>query len=121
MLSWVRRRVYKDCDHDALVQMLDLSIKAGRRVVHDLDHCISDLGMACYMLEREGIRPLKTADVYRNRSNMWRSIFYPLKGMKNYRSEMLAEQMRLEDEIRRLKKLCADNGIDPEDPEAIPF
>lgn len=118
---WLKWK-YRGESKTELMQLLDLSIKAGRRVNHDLAHCISDLGMAYYQMERAGLDTgWKTIDIYRDRQDMWSKVFYPLGGIKNYRTEMMMEQLRLQCEINRLKDLCIKHGIEPENPLDIPF
>jgi hypothetical protein len=94
---------------EELAEMLQLSIKAGRRCVHDFDHAVDE------------IRDPATQEFFRERIETWRSIFYPDNGVKNYRHELHQTIYSLETQVERLKALCRANGIDPQDPEGIPF
>lgn len=118
---WWLKWYYRKESNVELMLLLDLSIKAGRRVTHDLGHCVSCLGMAEYRLGEEQGKRHSYKDRYKERQEMWKKIFYPLNGMKNYRNQLHNELMDKDVEINRLKQLCIDNNIDPTDPNEIPF
>ena len=79
-----------------------------------MNHCAGDLGMSN---ARSGY---KSVIDYHKRSQMWQEIFSPTGG-KDYRHSLHNDIWKLEREIDRLKKVCADNNIDSEDPDGIPF
>ena len=87
-----------------------LILKAARRCAYDLGHASSEIkhndnfGSDFYWEQHEG----------------WLDIFSPT-GAKDYRHKLHQQIDNREYEIERLKKLCVKNGIDPEDPDAIPF
>jgi hypothetical protein len=83
-------------------EMLELAIKAGRRLMHDFDHAINEIP------EDNRFR-----HVFLSRAEHWRTIFYPDNGIKNYRNSLHQEIDNLERELMRLKKLLTDSGIDP--------
>lgn len=119
---WWFRWVYSRSTDTELMTMLDLSIKAGRRVTHDLGHCYQELAMLESMHERAtGKKHRRQSGTYRSRYDMWMSIFYPLGGMKDYRSQMFKQVSELEQEVRRLRQLCEENGIDTASKDELPF
>lgn len=73
-------------------ELLELSIKSGRRLMHDFNHLIDEL---------PNNHPSKK--MYRERAEIWQSIFYPDNGMKNYRTQLHVEIDRLNSEVRVLK------------------
>jgi len=89
--------------------LLELAIKSGRRVLHDLDHVISDLPTD---------HPFKKD--YRERAKMWHTVFYPDNGMKNYLTEMHYQIRRLEVELSVAKDKLKLYGISNTDPN-LPF
>lgn len=97
--------------YSEMQELLELMIKSGRRCAYDLSHAASDLSFK---------HPEK-ADMYGCRANMWLTIFDPAKGGKDYRSSMHREIFQLECEVKRLKDLCIQNGVDPTDGNALPF
>jgi hypothetical protein len=89
-------------------EMLELVIKAGRRLMHDFDHMLNEVPKD---------NPFKKD--FQERAQLWRDIFYPDNGAKNYRSRLHQELMNLEFELSRTKRLLQHHGIDP-DPD-LPF
>lgn len=89
-------------------EMLELVIKAGRRLMHDFKHMLDEV-------------PNNNAfkDTYQQRAKIWENIFYPDNGPKNYRSSLHQEIMRLEFELKRTKDLLKKHGIDS--TEDLPF
>lgn len=122
-MNFIRRWLWRDTDRKGLMEMLDLSIKSGRRVTHDFHHCISMFESAEDQLEKLGVqRPGDGySKMFRQRADMWHDIFYPLNGMKDYRAELYRDISNLKSEIRRLERLCEKHNIDHADPESIPF
>ncbi|MFK4705933.1 hypothetical protein ABIC83_002772 [Roseateles asaccharophilus] len=104
-LSFTRRRGSLDDLHETL----ELTVKAGRRCAHDLDHAADE------------IRDAEQREFFRQRARMWLAIFYPDKGPKNYRAELHLTISRLEGQVARLRSLCDEHGIDHNDPDGIPF
>lgn len=90
-------------------ELLELVVKAGRRCAYDLWH-------AAYQFPDRINREL-----YGSRAGMWLGIFNPANGLKDYRHQLHRDIATLEMEIRRLQKLCRDHGIDPENPNGMPF
>ena len=90
-----------------LQETLDLTAKAGIRCAHDFRHAVD------YM--PNDVRPL-----FSSRVENWIKIFRR-DGPKNYRHELHMEIDRLEDENKRLKDLCEKHGINPANPDGIPF
>ena len=97
-----------------LAQQYELTLKAARRCAYDLSHCSSELYM---YTDNKNISPW--AD-YESMSRNWLDIFSP-DGIKNYRHALHGEISRLESDVDRLRRLCLENGIDPNDPHGIPF
>lgn len=62
---------------DLQAELLELSIKAGRRLMHDFNHLLNEI---------PGDNPVKSE--FEQRAAMWHSVFYPDNGMKNYRAEL---------------------------------
>ncbi len=89
-------------------EMLDLSIKSGRRLMHDYKHMLSEVPED-NMFKKD----------FQERGEMWESIFYPDNGMKNYRSELVQTIMNLEFELSRAKEQLKKHNIDP-NPD-LPF
>jgi hypothetical protein len=83
-------------------EMLDLMIKAGRRLMHDFDHMLDEIPSDNIFREE-----------YKERAAMWRTIFYPDNGAKNYRSELLQTIMDLESKLDRANNALLKHGIDP--------
>lgn len=90
-------------------ELLRLTVRAARRCVHDLEHAASE------------IPDLQQAALFRARASMWRQVFYPAGGPKDYRDDLHREIARLEREVERLRLLCAEHGVDAADPQSIPF
>jgi hypothetical protein len=87
-----------------LEEMLELSIKAGRRMYHDYKHMLDEIS-----------EDNRFKEDFRERGKIWHSIFYPDNGMKNYRAELHREIEHLEWENRDLKKKLVEQGKDPND------
>lgn len=83
-------------------EMLELSIKAGRRLMHDFKHMLNEVPEGSMFKEQ-----------FAERGKMWENIFYPDDGMKNYRSRLHQTIMTLEFELERANRLLKENGIDP--------
>lgn len=92
-----------------LSEQLSLSIKAGRRCMHDLSHAV------------DHIEHKETRLIYQQRVDLWHSIFYADDGVKNYRHKLHHEIDRLQRDNARLRALCISAGVDPADPESLPF
>lgn len=95
--------------YSEMQELLELMIKAGRRCAYDLKHASDDVSIGV------------TRNFYRTRANMWLTIFNPADAGKDYRSSMHREIFTLECEVKRLKDLCIQNGIDPTDGNSLPF
>lgn len=91
-----------------------LILKAARRCAYDMNHCASDLSMANSQTGKKSLFD------YHEMSQMWQELFSPTGG-KDYRHRLHLNAWELESEIKRLKRLCADNNIDSTDPDGIPF
>ena len=83
-------------------EMLELAIKAGRRLMHDFNHMLSEVPD-----DNEWKKE------YRERGAHWQSVFYPDDGMKNYRTRLHQEIMNLNHQLARAHKLLIEHGIDP--------
>jgi hypothetical protein len=84
-------------------EMLELAIKAGRRAVHDFDHLLNEAKLDPTIREE-----------FQQRVTMWKEIFYPDKGPKNYRSTLHQEIINLQFRLSRAHQLLKEHGIDPE-------
>jgi hypothetical protein len=93
-----------DMEDPSVIQkeMLELSIKAGRRLMHDFKHMLNELPKGA-MFKKE----------FEERGKMWEDIFYPDHGMKNYRSELHQTIRNLEFDLERANRLLKEKGIDP--------
>jgi hypothetical protein len=94
---------------DVQSELLELTIKAARRCTHDFAHAVDDIWDA----ERQ--------KQWRARAQMWGGIFYPAAGYKDYRHRLHRDIGALEIEIDRLKAVCREHGINPDDPDGTPF
>lgn len=95
-------------------ELLELIVKAGRRVTHDLEHAAADI-MLC--MDRKA-----ASDMWHARSQMWRKIFYPANGAKDYRHRLHSEIFKLEDDVKKLKQQLISAGITPcTNDDDIPF
>lgn len=92
-----------------LQEMLDLSIKAGRRMYHDYNHMLSEIPNDNMFYED-----------FKERGKVWHSIFYPDNGMKNYRAELHKDIEQLEWELSQAKKQLAAAGK-PVDDDDLPY
>jgi hypothetical protein len=90
----------------AMFEQYTLVLKAARRCAYDLKH-------ASAAREEDG-------PMFYERSNMWLEVFSPTGG-KNYRHELHSDIDSRDAEIERLKQVLIHNGLDPEDPDRIPF
>lgn len=99
---------------DLQSELLRLMVRAGRRCAHDLAHAADE--MALPLAQRKD-----AAQAWHERAQMWARIFYPTSGPKDYRDELHHEIWRLEQEVARLRELCRERGIDPDDGNALPF
>ena len=98
----------KDDQIVILKEMLELSIKAGRRMMHDFNHILDEIPHD---------NPVKKE--FRERAQIWKSIFYPDNGMKNYRADLHREIESLEWENNTLKKRLVEERKDSSDD--LPF
>lgn len=94
-------------------EVLRLTIKAARRCAHDLEHAASDV-----LLSRDR---REASNEWHARARMWQSIFYPDGGPKDYRDDLHREIANLEGRVERLRDLCIQHGVDPDDGEDLPF
>ncbi len=81
-------------------EMLECSIKAGRRMAHDYKHILAYIPKDCWLRKD-----------FTERCKMWESIFYPENGVKDYRNELHSTIEKLEFELQRATKLLEKNGI----------
>lgn len=99
---------------EAQRELLRLMVRAGRRCAHDLAHAADELALP--LAQRKD-----AAQAWHERAQMWTRIFYPASGPKDYRDELHHEIWRLGQEVERLRSLCRERGIDPDDGGAPPF
>jgi hypothetical protein len=88
--------------HIAQKELMELTIKAARRVLHDFDHLLNE------------VQAVEIRNEFRERARMWKTIFYPDDGNKNYRSKLHYVISELEMKVSAAHKLLKDNNIDPE-------
>ena len=99
----------KEDQLEILQEMLELSIKAGRRMYHDYKHMLSEVP-----------RNNQFYEDFKERGDIWHSIFYSDNGMKNYRAELHRELESLEWQLRKAKEeLIKLKGNDSTDD--LPF
>ena len=84
-------------------EMLELSIKAGRRMMHDFKHMLREVPND-NMFKKD----------FEERAEIWESIFYPDDGMKNYRSELHLTITRLEVKLSSAHQKLKNLGVDPD-------
>lgn len=84
-------------------ELLEITIKAGRRLMHDFDHLLNEVPQ-----DNEFKKD------YEDRAKMWRVIFYPDDGSKNYRTKLHQTIIHLEVQLGIAQKLLKELGIDPE-------
>lgn len=92
-----------DLPEEHLAEHYLILLKSARRCAYDLRH-------AADMLPSEG-PDANFSQIFRDRAHQWIGIFAP-DGIKNYKLELHQEMFRIECEVRRLIKLCKDNGVD---------
>lgn len=93
---------------DVMRELLEIAVKSGRRCAYDLKHSI-------------GHNSPEFEKILSDRADHWLTIFNSAQDMKNYRIRMHRSIEKLEDEVERLSVLCRKNGIDPENPDGVPF
>lgn len=93
---------------EVLSEMLELSIKAGRRMMHDYKHMLSEIPEDNLF-----------KDDFKERAQTWESIFYPDNGMKNYRAKLHKEIERLQWELDHANKKLKEHGLSQDDD--LPF
>lgn len=96
---------------DTLREILRLTVLAGRRCAHDLDHAAD---VMCF-------KDPEQSDFFRQRARQWKAIFYPAGGPKRYRDDLHIEIDRQSIEIDRLRALCETHGVDWTAGGDIPF
>ena len=101
--------LHRKDDRAELFEQYTLILKAARRCAYDLKHADHDVW-----------RVTRKPSGYHERSLMWLEIFEPT-GAKDYRHKLHHKIDDLHSTIARLNALCEENGIDPIDPDAIPF
>lgn len=89
--------------------LLELSIKSGRRLLHDFDHLLSELPKDHFF-----------KDDFKERSKIWHSVFYPDNGMKNYLTQMHYDIRFLEIKLRSAEEKLKKHGIDNINPD-LPY
>lgn len=89
--------------------MLELAIKSGRRLLHDFDHLLSELPKDHFFKED-----------FKERSQMWHTVFYPDDGMKNYLTELHYQIRRLDVENSTLKERLEKHNLDSSGDD-LPF
>lgn len=93
---------------EILKELLELSIKAGRRMMHDFDHMLNEVpDDNDYKKE------------YRERGKHWQTIFYPDDGMKNYRARLHYTIAELDRTVVKLKQQIINLSQIPDD--GLPF
>lgn len=107
---WWLRFKHRNTSKDDLIELNELLIMAGRSVTHDLDHVVGTLEME--------VDDTFLTDLMYDRLKVWKAVFYPDKGPKNYRSELHKELFDLEREVGRLERLCKEHDIEYRE---IPF
>lgn len=91
-------------------ELFELTVKAGRRCAHDLAHAIDSDPDA------------DNRKFMRQRLDVWRIIFYPDNGPKNYRARIHQTIHDQESTIETLRKLLKSHNIpDPTESDDIPF
>lgn len=81
-------------------ELLELTIKAGRRLMHDFDHLLNEL-------PKSNINKKE----YEERAKLWRDIFYADNGPKNYRTELHLIIDRLEIKCSMLEDRLKKYGL----------
>jgi hypothetical protein len=94
---------------EAMRELLELTIKAARRCAYDLSHASGD------------VRDPELRQLFARRARHWLSIFNPANGPKDYRHRLHHTIDDLENQVDRLAALCKKHGINPDDPNGIPF
>ena len=110
------RRAISDCGEVELREMVTLLMLAGRRCTHDLGHALSDLPRVAPDDWRASLHQRLHA-----KHDYWRAVFYPDDGGKNYRGQLHRQLDEAHSQVARLEALCRANGIDPTDPNGMPF
>jgi hypothetical protein len=88
-------------DQAIKTELLELMIKAGRRVMHDFEHAVNEIPKNNPFREDflESVRG-------------WHTVFYPDRGPKNYRSELHHTIIRLENTMAVMRDKMKAAGLD---------
>lgn len=89
-------------------ELLEITIKAGRRLMHDFNHMLSEVPKENMFLKE-----------YQERAQIWHDIFYPDDGPKNYRNNLHIIIDNLDSKLSRAHNQLIKHGIDPN--EHLPF
>lgn len=95
-----------DVEREKFEELKELNLiltKFGRRVVHDMAHMHDNL---CPHRE---IFP--SSEEWSDKIDMWKSVFYPDDGRKDYRLQMHQEMDDLERQIRGYQKILYEHNI----------
>lgn len=87
--------------NDIQKQMLELSIKSGRRLMHDFQHLLDEV---------PNDNPSKK--LFIERGEIWKSIFYPDNGMKDYLTDMHYRIRNLEIKLSVAQDKLREHGIE---------
>lgn len=82
-------------------ELLELTIKAGRRLMHDFNHLLDEIPDSNVNRKE-----------FEERAIIWRDIFYPDNGPKNYRTELHLTIDQLDSKLSKAKLRLKENGID---------
>ena len=82
-------------------ELMELTLKAGRRLMHDFAHLLNEVDA-------------DTSKIYRERLKVWKSIFYADNGNKNYRAELHHDISHLNIKLMVAYDKLRAAGIDPD-------
>lgn len=90
---------YADTPIVEMAELLELTVEAGRRCTHDLEHCAQDGDTK------------EHRELWYDRVRVWHSVFYPGMDGKNYRTRLFYSISELEHTIEKLVHLCEEHNI----------
>lgn len=121
LLYWYRAIKYHDVEKDQMAELLEITVKHGRRAAYDLKHCVSDFEMVITRPSfAEHYIKHNRVERYEHKSSHYLTLFNRGRGTKDYRIRMHGEMDELERKIDRLESQIRELGGTPAGDE-IPF
>lgn len=101
MFNWLRTVyyaiVYRDVDKAALVELLEIAMKSGRRCAYDLNH-------AAGIISLYGDDTTHYSRAFHSRADHYKTMFNSAQDMKNYRINLHKDIDKLERRVETLER-----------------